>query len=344
MLGGTGFLGPHLVEAALASGWEITLFNRGKTNPHLFPGLEKLRGDRDGDLGALEGRRWRAVVDTSGYVPRIVKMSSELLGPSIEQYMFVSSVSVYADFSQIGIDETAPVATMEDPANEEVLKNYGALKALCEQAAEEAMPGRVTNLRPGLIVGPGDPSDRFTYWPVRIARGGRVLCPGTPDDRVQFIDARDLAAWMVGALDNRHVGVYNAVGPDQPLSIGELLHACMLASDSDAQLVWANAEFLEEQEVTPWRDMPVWVPSSAPDSRGFATVRSDRAKKTGLRFGPVEQTVADTLAWWNALPAERREKLRAGLPPEREREVLAAWQSRREHEEAGGSTPTSSAA
>lgn len=328
VLGGTGFLGPHVVRAALDAGWTVTLFNRGKTNPHLFPELEKLQGDRDGDLKALEGRSWRAVIDTSGYVPRIVKASAELLAPSVEQYLFVSSISVYAEFSKVGMDESGPIATMPDPTSEDVQAHYGALKALCEQAAERAMPGRVTNIRPGLIVGPGDPSDRFTYWPVRIERGGEVMAPGRPEDPTQIIDARDLAKWMVHTLDTRTTGVFHATGPDESIAIGDLLETCKRVTGSDATFTWVAAEFLEKHEVMPWMHMPVWVPPDEPEQAGFGRLDISRAREAGLTFRPVEETIRDTLQWWKTLPEERTKTLRAGIAPEREAEVLAAWHGR----------------
>lgn len=329
ILGGTKFLGPELVEAAKKSGYTITLFNRGKTNPGLFPDIEKLQGDRDGKLDALRGRSWDAVVDTSGYVPRHVRDSATLLSGSVRQYVFISTISVYADTSKPGMDETSPVGKLADEKVEKVDgETYGPLKALCEKAAEAAMPGRVTTIRPGLIVGPNDPTDRFTYWPVRVAKGGEVLAPGTPQDPVQIIDVRDLAQWTIRTIDERHVGVYNATGPDRELSIGAMLEACRKVGKAEARFVWADAAFLAEQKVTPWSDMPVWVPPSG-DSAGFARVRCARAIGKGLAFRPLEATIADTLDWWKRQPEERRKSLRAGISPEREAEVLAAWKKRR---------------
>ncbi len=214
----------------------MTLFNRGKTNPELFPDLEKLRGDRDGELGALVGRAWDAVIDTSGYVPRHVRLSAELLAPSVAHYLFISTISVYRDYSTIGMDETAPIATLADPTTEQVTgETYGALKALCEKAAEDAMPGRTTVIRPGLIVGPEDRTDRFTYWPVRVERGGEVLSPGTPADPIQFIDVRDLAEFIVVCLENKVLGTFNADAPAGALSMGKLLETCREVSGSGAR-------------------------------------------------------------------------------------------------------------
>jgi len=333
VLGGTKFLGPEVVEAALARGWPVTLFNRGKTNPQLFPELEKLRGDRDpakdDGLKALQDRGWDAVVDTSGYVPRHVAASASLLAPTCRQYLFVSSISVYADFSRPGMDETAPVGRLEDETVEKVDgETYGPLKALCERAAEQAMPGRTTVIRPGLIVGPHDPSDRFTYWPVRVARGGEVLAPGSASDPTQIIDVRDLAAFIVLALEKNRTGVFNATGPKDPLPIGDLLASCRRVSGSDASFTWVDATFLEEQKIAAWSDMPVWVPPTG-EMEGFARVSIRRALAAGLAFRPLDETVRDTLAWWKTEPEERRRTMRAGITAEREAEVLAAWKAAR---------------
>jgi 2'-hydroxyisoflavone reductase len=327
LLGGTGFLGPQLVEVAQARGHTLTLFNRGKTRPTLFPNVEKLRGDRDGDLKALEGRKWDVVIDTSGYVPRVVKASAELLAPSVKAYVFISSISVFGDTSKPGMDETAPVATLTDAASEDVRKDYGALKALCEKAAEAAMPGRVLNIRPGLIVGPGDPTDRFTYWPVRVQKGGELLAPGSGRDPVQFIDARDLAAWIILAIEQGDVGVFNATGPDKELTMAALLDACKAASGSAASFIWVPTEFLAQQKVEPWSDMPVWVPAAGEDL-GMAQISCAKAIGRGLRFRPAEETARDTLAWWATLPDERRAKLRAGLAQDRELAVLGEWKKK----------------
>jgi 2'-hydroxyisoflavone reductase len=325
ILGGTGFLGPHLVENARARGHTLTLFNRGKTHPELFPDVEKLRGDRNGQLDALKGRAWDAVIDTSGYVPRIVKMSAELLAPAVKQYVFISSISVFPDDVKPGANESTPVQKLTEPGSEEVRKHYGALKALCEHAAEAAMPGRATNVRPGLIVGPGDPTDRYTYWPVRMDRGGEALAPGTPDDPVQYVDARDLAAWIVGVIERGTVGVFNATGPEAPLGIGAMLASCRKATREPARLTWVAEKFLEEHKVTAWDDMPVWTGSTG----GFSRIDCAKAIRAGLRFRSPDETARYTLAFWKTLPEERRKKLRAGISPEREQEVLAAWKSRK---------------
>ncbi len=327
ILGGTVFLGRHLVEAALARGHEVTLFNRGQHNPDLFPDVEKLRGNRDGDLAVLRGRTWDAVVDTCGYIPRIVRASAELLAGAVRHYTFISSLSVYADARQAGIDESGAVGKLEDETVEEITgETYGPLKALCEQAAERAMPGRVLNVRPGLIVGPHDPTDRFTYWPVRVSRGGDVLAPGRPGRVVQFIDVRDLAEWIVRAVEANLTGVYNAVGPDHALSMGYVLDQCKSVSGSNARFVWVDETFLTEAGITPWSEMPLWIPESAPESVGFFAFDCRKAISAGLTFRPPTDTIRDTLAWDATRPADR--DWRAGLKPEREAELLAAWWKR----------------
>lgn len=327
ILGGTGFLGPAIVEAARPRGHVLTLFNRGKTRPDLFPDVEKLRGDRDGKLDALRGRRWDAVVDTSGYVPRVVRMSAELLAPSVSQYVFISSISVYRDDLPPGSDEGAPLATTPDPASEEVKEHYGALKALCEAAAEKAMPGRTAVVRPGLIVGPGDPTDRFTYWPARLARGGDVLAPGDGKDSAQVIDVRDLAAWLVALVERDDHGTYNATGPKEPMTMKAMLEGVREGVRSTANLVWIPWPFLKEKDVQPWMEMPAWIPAGK-EGAGIAAVSNARAVGKGLVFRPVAETARDTLAWWRRQPEERRAKTRAGLAPEKEQAVLAAWKVR----------------
>jgi 2'-hydroxyisoflavone reductase len=328
ILGGTVFLGPAVVKHALARGHQITLFNRGKSRPHMFEDLEQLRGDRNGDLESLKGRDWDVVLDTSANVPRLVRDSATLLAPRIQHYIYISSVSVYASNAEPNIDEDAPVGTLEDPTVEQITgATYGPLKALCEKAAEEIMPGRVTNIRPGLIVGPLDPTDRFTYWPVRIDRGGEVLTPGTGDDPVQIIDVDDLGRWIVHVAEKRIFGVFNALGPDGGMPMRRMLEACQKVSDNDSQLVWVNHKFLEEQGVSAWSHMPAWVPPVG-DYAGFGRRSCTRAMKAGLTFRPIEDTCRDTLAWFKTLPEERQQNLRAGLKPEREQEVLAAWKMR----------------
>ncbi|MEK7404881.1 MAG: NAD-dependent epimerase/dehydratase family protein [Acidobacteriota bacterium] len=330
ILGGTGFLGPATVEVARARGHELTLFNRGKTRPGLFPDIEKLHGDRDPakdeGLKALDGRHWDAVIDNSGYFPRHVAASAKLLAPNVKHYVFISSLSVYADNSVEGQDETAKVATIPDPTVEQITEQtYGALKALCEQAAEAAMPGRVTVVRPGYIVGPDDPSGRFTYWPVRIDRGGEVLAPGAPSDPVQFIDVRDLGAWLVSLVETGTRGAFNAVGPEKPLAWGDLLLACQNAASNQSTLAWVPGEWIATQgeEI-----FPIWAPYQG-RTRGFHRWKNTRALKAGLRFRPHDATVRDTLAWYKTQREGERTKL-AGPAPEKEAALLAAWRRSRE--------------
>jgi len=325
ILGGTAFLGPHVVRCARARGHEVTLFNRGRTNTHLFPDVEKLVGDRDGNLEALRGREWDVVLDNCGYVPRIVTDSAKLLADRVDQYIFISSISVYADFSKPGIDEDSPVGVLEDETVEKIDgQTYGPLKALCEQAAAQFLPGRTCNIRPGLIVGPMDRTDRFTYWPVRVQKGGEVLAPGPGTDLLQVIDVRDLAAFIVRCAEQGINGVFNADSPPGEMDMKELLETCRNVAGSDAAFTWVDAEFLAEHEVAPWSDMPVWVPPTG-DEAGFATVRVDRALAEGLVFRPISETIRDTLAWWKHEPEERKSSLRAGLTAEREAEVLKLW-------------------
>ena len=328
VLGGTGFLGPHIVNAALARGHTVTLFNRGKTHPGLFPDVEKLRGDRDGHLEALADRKWDAVVDPSGYVPRIVKLSTELLAPNVKHYIFISTISVYKDHNKVGADETAPVETIADPTNEDVSHNYGALKALSEQAAEAAMPGRVANLRPGLIVGPGDPTGRFSHWPTRMADGGEVLGPGDGSTPVQFIDGRDLGEWIVHVIETRAVGTYNAFGPAKQLTMKLLLDACNAAAGNKATITWVDAKFLDAHDVSGWSDMPAWIDAHG-EYAGFGTMSNARALAAGITFRPVLDTAKDTLAWLETVPEDQRAKARSsGIKRDKELAVLAAWKTR----------------
>jgi 2'-hydroxyisoflavone reductase len=345
VLGGTGFIGPHIVEAALAKNWEVTLFNRGKTRPELFPDVEKLQGDRDGKLDALKGRDWDAVIDNSGYVPRIVKDSATLLADHVQQYVFVSSISAYDEsiYGKRGIVETDKVATMPDPTVERVMEFYGALKALCEQAAEAALPGRVTNVRPGYIVGPGDPTDRFTYWPLRVERGGELVAPGTPNDPIQYIDARDLAAWIINAVEQKHVGVYNLCGPVEPTTIGALLQTCIeVTGNKEAKPVWIDAKVLEENGTQIGADLPIWIPDDE-KMGGFARVSNAKAVATGLVTRPTADTVRDLLKWFHEQPEPRQKTVRAGWLPQKEAEVLAAVHSGGKGKKKGKAKPKKTA-
>lgn len=320
IIGGTVFLGRHIVEAALARGHEVTLFNRGQHNPELFPQAEKLRGDRDGNLSALEGRTWDAVIDTSGYVPRVVRQSAELLADRVGQYTFISTLSVYPDDVPPNTAENGPLVSMEDETVEEITgETYGPLKVLCERAVQEALTDRALIIRPGLIVGPNDPTDRFTYWPVRVARGGKVLAPGRPEREVQFIDVRDLAEWIIRLVESGTTGVFNANGPDRPLSMEGLLTACREASGSDAEFVWVSEGFLQANEVGAWMEMPLWIPEE--DAPGFFKFDVSKAIASGLTFRPVIETCRDTVAWEQTRPADHQ--WRAGMDPKKEQELLA---------------------
>jgi 2'-hydroxyisoflavone reductase len=326
ILGGTVFLGRHLVNAALGRGHTVTLFNRGQHNADLFPAVEKLRGNRDGDLDTLRGRRWDNVIDTCGYFPRIVRSSAEMLAHAVDHYTFISTVSVYSEVKQASIDENAPVATLKDESVEEITEeSYGALKALCEQAVERAFPGRDLVIRPGLIVGPCDPTDRFTYWPHRVARGGEVLAPGKSTSRVQFIDVRDLAEWTLRMVEAKQTGVFNATGPAHALTMEQTLTECRRVSQSDARLMWVEEKFLLDAGVGAWIEMPLWVPEKE-DALGFMQIKCGRAIAAGLTFRPLPDTIHDTLAWDATRPATT--EWRAGIKPERELELLNAWHRR----------------
>ena len=341
IIGGTRFVGRHLVSAALAQNQDVTLFNRGNHPSEDVANVETICGDRNSDLSRLHGRRWDVVIDTCGYLPRSVKAAAEVLSGSVDRYVFISSLSAYADVSGVGVDETAPLAKLMSEQLEAANaidssgqtsavnygKMYGGLKALCEQAAEEAMPGRVLIIRPGLIVGPYDYTDRFTYWVVRVARGGEVLAPGRPDQPVQFIDARDLAEWMVRMIAHYASGLYNANGLPNELTMGRLLQECKMATESDASFTWASEDFLLQEKVAPWSEMPIWMPQeAAPHMRGFMLINCDKAVEAGLTFRPLSDTIKDTLGWWktNRLDGE----LKAGLDPARESSLLQQWAER----------------
>lgn len=326
ILGGTVFVGRYLVEIALERGHSVTLFHRGLHNPELFPQVERILGNRDGDLGKLAGRSWDAVIDTCGYVPRVVADSARALAGNADHYTFISSISVYSDRSEGGIDESSPVEAVPAPEVEEVTgETYGPLKVACELAAEAELPGRVLVIRPGLIVGPHDPTDRFTYWPVRAARGGAIAAPAPPDAATQFIDVRDLAEWTLDMVETRGLGVYNATGPDYRLTRGALLQSCLTAAQSGGEAVWIDEAFLLEQKVQPWSDLPLWIPVSD-ESAGFTATSSAKAITAGLRYRPLMDTARDTLAWAQERPADY--VMKAGISAEREAEVVAAWRKR----------------
>lgn len=329
ILGGTGFTGPFQIEYALARGHRVTVFNRGRTQPtvnaQLLEQVQQLVGDRDNDIESLKGGEWDAVIDNSSSVPRWTRQTAELLKATAHVYLFTSSLSVHSDNSKIGINEDDPVVKLEDPTVEEVTgETYGGLKALCEEETRRAFPDGAIIVRPGLIVGPGDRSDRWTYWPVRIARGGEVMAPGTPDDPTQHIDARDLAEFDIHLIEQRRVGTYSAVGPLSPLSMAELLYGIRAVVSNEISFTWVDADFLEEHEVQAWSEMTSWVPPRG-EMAGFNRFDISRAVAAGLEFRPLATTAQDTLDWWQTLPEETRANPRAGLASDKEQRVLAAW-------------------
>lgn len=326
ILGGTRFLGRHLTEMALEAGHAVTLFNRGKSNPDLFPHVEHVRGDRKESLDALRFRRWDVVVDTSGYTPAVVRASAEMLGAGADLYVYVSSVSAYADFSEPGVDEDAPLATLPEgtPDDEVTDSNFGALKALCEAEVERATRGRCLIVRPGLIVGPYDTTDRFGYWVRRVAQGGRILAPGRPERPVQFIDARDLAAWMVRMMEADRTGVFNATGPARPLAMEWLLETCRVESRRRSEFVWASEEFLLGQGVQPWTELPLWVPEDGGPQTHFLSVDNRRAMEAGLTFRKIMETVRDVREF-EAERSRDEDEEPSTLSAEREEELLDAW-------------------
>ena len=333
VLGGTRFIGLHMTALALQRGHTLTFFNRGKTKADRYPEVERIKGDRDGQIDGLKNREWDVVIDNSGYVPRHVRLTAELLAPKVRQYVFTSSISVYPDFS-VPRDEKSPVGKLADETIEKVDgETYGPLKALCEQAAEKAMPGRTTIIRPGLIVGPDDNTDRFTWWPARAARGGEFIAPGAPQDPFQVIDARDLAAFTINAIERNFTGTYNLVSNVNGFRFGELIDASIDSANNRARpaeaprVTWLPADFLAAQEVAPWSEMPVWLPASGEEA-AFAGTSNAAAVARGLTITPIAKTVDDTMAWHLARPAEEREKLKAGIAPDKEARVLAAWKEK----------------
>ncbi len=321
ILGGTRFLGRALVRSAQHHGHTLTLFNRGKANPQLFPELERITGDRAADLSLLQGRKWDAVIDTCGYEPAVVRRSAQLLSAAVDRYVFISTISVYGDFSQPEITEAAALARLPLGADETFsMENYGPLKALCEQVVENALPGRALTIRPGLIVGEYDPTDRFSYWPWRVAQGGQVLAPGRPAYSTQFIDVRDLAEWILRLVETRQTGIFHATGPRSPLPMGDLLETCRQVSGGGAHIAWLSEEFLLANEVKPWTELPLWLPESDPTLAGMNRVDIHKALESGLAFRPLEDTVRSTLGWVNSRPAGYT--WQAGLSRDREAELL----------------------
>lgn len=334
-LGGTIFLGPPTVERLIARGHTVTLFNRGKSNPELFPDLEKLRGDRgtaksECNLAALEaeikkGRRWDAVIDTCAYVPKFMRMSTNLLKDAVDRYIMVASINVYNSDAEPNQDETGPMHEKWPDDAPVTNESYGPMKRGCEVVLSELMPNRWASIRPALIVGPRDPSDRFSYWPLRCKRGGEILAPVSPMEPAEFIDARDAGGLLVLIAEKKAAGAFNAVGaPD--LHFGDVLGDCLAAAKAagapEGRLTWASQEFLTENKVQPWSDLPAWVPSADPEAAGALRRVGQRAIDLGATFRPTRETAADILKWWDTLPAERRAKVRSGLSEARETELL----------------------
>lgn len=337
ILGGTGFTGPFQVKYALSRGHQVTVFNRGRTHPGELPKeAEQLIGDRNGQLDALKGRKWDVCIDIPTSLPVWVRDAAQILKGNVDRYVFVSTISVYSDNSKPGMDESGPLAEYTGPdAMKETqqtlranLALYGPLKVQSEREAEKWFPNKALIIRPGLIVGPGDESDRFTYWPVRVDRGGEVMAPGTPRDAVQFIDARDLAEWTIRMVEQGTTGVFNATGPDYRLGMGKMLDEIKAATKSNAQFTWVDAEFLASQKVRAWSDMPVWVAPRGEET-GFSSISIKKALSKGLTFRPLSDTTVATLEWFKKQPPERQAKLRAGISPEREAAVLAAWHAKK---------------
>ena len=338
ILGGTGFTGPYQIQYALSRGHKITTFNRGKTHPGELPKeVEQLIGDRNGQLDALKGRKWDVAIDNPTSIPVWVRDAAQVLKGNVDRYVFISTISVYAPISKPGANEDAPLQKYTGPdamkeTRESLIASkfalYGPLKALSEAEAEKWFPNKTLIIRPGLIVGPRDETDRFTYWPVRIDRGGEVLAPGDPTDPVQFIDARDLAEWTIRMVENGATGKYNATGPAKKLGVGEMLETIKGAEKANANFTWVKADVLDAQKVSAWSDMPVWIPPVGEEA-GMSQVSIQRALDKGLTFRPLGDTARDTLAWFKSQPAERQSKLRAGVAPEKEKEVLTVWHNKK---------------
>jgi 2'-hydroxyisoflavone reductase len=328
VIGGTRFVGRWFVESALARGHKLTLFNRGSKSG-LFPGVEEVHGDREQDLNALADGRWDAVLDTCGYAPNVVQRSAQFLQGRAGQYTFVSSLSAYANFGISNQDEHAALAVMPEGERTDVYnpEYYGPLKVLCEQAADAAFPGRALIVRPGYIIGPCDPTGRFTYWPRRISEGGEVLAPGSPSQALQVVDARDLGDWMVRAIENQLTGAYNATSPNGALTLGDALEACCQASKSGAKLTWVPEDFLRAHQVKPWQDLPFWQPDYDQEDAGQFHFEVSKAVEAGLNFRPITETVTDLLAWDRTPDGQLARQ--SGMSREREEEILSLYHEKK---------------
>jgi len=325
ILGGTGFIGPHLTQEAIRQGWKVTHFNRGKRTPGGVENVETLIGDRNGQIDALRGRKWDVVIDDTGQIPKYVKMSADLLAPNVGYCLYISSISAYASFAKPN-DENSPTGKLADPNIDKTTdETYGPMKALCEQYSADAFKGRASIVRPGYIVGPLDGSDRFTYWPVRASKGGEMMAPGTPKDPIQIIDVRDLAAWMMKLAKERTTGYFNAISPPDAFTMGDIITASLHASPkAGTKVTWVPEGFLAKQWKPEELDLPPWSPMSG-DTAGASLTSTARAQNAGLKIRPMQETVNDTLAWFQSLPADRQAKPRAGIDPQKEASLLSAW-------------------
>jgi 2'-hydroxyisoflavone reductase len=328
VLGGTGFLGPHMVREALRRGHTVTLFNRGRSNSELFPDLETIKGDRDNGLDGLKGRSWDAVLDNSGYVPRHVEDSARLLAANTARYVYTSTVSVYADFN-VHNTESSPLGTIADETVEEVTgETYGPLKALCEKrAASEIAADKLTIIRPTYVCGPGDHTDRFSYWPIRTRKGGEMIWPGKPSDVIQIIDVNDLANFTLDCVDKEIAGVFNAVNPAGKYTMGDLLEDSTAVSGTTVEPQWLSEEFLYENDLAGSRSIPIWSPTGG-ENGGSGTFSGEAARAAGLHNRPERETARNVLTWWDAQSEERRANMKAGLAPDLEAELIAAWKAK----------------
>ncbi len=328
ILGGTGFIGPHLTQAATARGWKVTHFNRGKRDPDGVDGVETLIGDRKGQLDSLKGRKWDVVIDDTGYIPKYCKMSADLLAPNTGYCLYVSSISAYASFAKPN-DIGSPTGVLTNADQEEITnETYGPMKAACEQFVRDAYGRRAGVVRPGYIVGPLDATDRFTYWPVRFSKGGEMAVPGTPADPIQIVDVRDLAAFMMDLVDARTDGYFNAVTPPGAITMGALMETSRKVTGADTKLTWIDEDFLAANMKPEDMNFSPWGPMKGEEAGGSLTGMQASADK-GLKARPLEVTVRDTLAWHETRPADRKATLRSGFTPESEAAILAAWRARK---------------
>lgn len=336
-LGGTGFLGPHMVEAALKRGYHVTLLTRGRAGKELFPEAERLIGDRAGDMSALKGKTWDVVIDNSGYVPAHVRTSATMLRDSVGHYVYTSTIDAYRDYHTVGINESYPLAELPAGEPHNPNKYYGPLKALCEKEVDAVFPGKHTIIRPGWVAGPGDNNHLYAYWVMRVKRGGEFLAPGTPTDPVQMVDVRDLAAFVIDAADKRISGPFNVVAP--PMAFGEMLNVIQQTLGNVATPVWVNADFLKAKGVGPYFDMPMWwpprndydvnVPSGLGGGVGAFRVSGEKARRAGARYRPLAETTRDLHAWYVKEFGTWPETGRPGLTTARERTVLEEWRRER---------------